>query len=204
MGDNGFLFPVAQIVNEMTKIKFEPNVTAYPMPVCLVGANIEGKSNFMAVAWVSKVNSNPPMMMVALGKKQYTATGIRENGTFSINFPDKNLVAKTDYCGLISGREADKSEVFEVFYGELETAPMISECPICYELKLRETVELSGTNMFVGEIVAAYADERHVSDDKVDVIHAEPFLLVEGVTNEYIELGSHVAKAFSVGKAINE
>jgi flavin reductase (DIM6/NTAB) family NADH-FMN oxidoreductase RutF len=192
------------MINGMTKIKFESKVTAYPMPVCLAGANIEGNPNFMAVAWVSKVNSNPPMMMVALGKKQYTATGIKENGTFSINFPDKNLVAKTDYCGLISGREADKSEIFEVFYGELETAPMISECPICYELKLKETVELTGTNMFVGEIVAAYADERYVSDNKVDVIHAEPFLLVEGLTNEYIELGSHVAKAFSVGKTIDE
>jgi flavin reductase (DIM6/NTAB) family NADH-FMN oxidoreductase RutF len=188
----------------MTKIKFESKVTAYPMPVCLVGAKIGEKSNFMAVAWVSKVNSNPPMMMVSLGKKQYTATGIMENGTFSINFPDKSLVAKTDYCGLISGRESDKSKVFEVFYGELKTAPMISECPICYELKLRETVELPGTNLFMGEIIAAYSDERYVSDNNVDVTNAELFLLVEGLKNEYIELGSHLAKAFSVGKNISE
>lgn len=188
----------------MTKIKFDSKITAYPMPVCLVGANIEGKPNFMAVAWVSKVNSNPPMMIVAIGKRQYTATGIRENGTFSISFPNKSLVEKTDYCGLISGREADKSGIFEVFYGELETAPMISKCPICYELKLRETVELTGSILFIGEIVAAYANERYVNDNKVDVIQTEPFLLVEGLTNEYIELGNHLAKAFSVGKTINE
>jgi flavin reductase (DIM6/NTAB) family NADH-FMN oxidoreductase RutF len=105
---------------------------------------------------------------------------------------------------LISGREADKSGIFEVFYGELETAPMISKCPICYELKLRETVELTGSILFIGEIVAAYANERYVNDNKVDVIQTEPFLLVEGLTNEYIELGNHLAKAFSVGKTINE
>lgn len=186
----------------MTKIKFESKVTAYPMPVCLVGANIEEKPNFMAVAWVSKVNSNPPMMMIALGKRQYTAKGIKDNGTFSINFPDKSQVEKTDYCGLFSGRTVDKSKVFEVFYGELETAPMISECPICYELKLQETVELTGTNMFIGEIIAGYCEERYLSDNKVDIIQTKPFLLVEGLTNEYNELGNHVANAFSIGKTI--
>lgn len=28
------------------------------------------------------------------------------------------MVADTDYCGLVSGRQTDKSKVFEVFYGQ--------------------------------------------------------------------------------------
>ena len=40
------------------------------MPVVLVGATVDGKPNYMAVAWFSKVNSNPPMMMISLDKKQ--------------------------------------------------------------------------------------------------------------------------------------
>jgi len=47
----------------------------------------------------------------------------------------------------------------------------------------------------------AYTYEIYVNDYKVDVIHVEPFLLVEG-SIEYVELGSHVAKAFSIGKTI--
>lgn len=184
----------------MTKVKFDPRVTAYPMPVCLVGAKVKGRPNFMAVAWVSKVNDDPPMMMVSLAKEQYTAEGIKENGAFSINFPGKVLVAETDFCGLVSGRKSDKSQVFNVHYGELETAPMVSKCPICFELKLMETFELPRAYVFVGQIIAAYADEKYVTNGKVDIRGTEPFLLVESPTNQYVELGPQFAKAFSVGK----
>jgi flavin reductase (DIM6/NTAB) family NADH-FMN oxidoreductase RutF len=186
----------------MKKVKFNQGVTAYPMPVCLVGANVKGRPNFMAVAWFSKVNYNPPMIMVSLANEQYTAEGIRENKTFSINFPGKGLVAETDYCGIVSGWRSDKSRVFNVSYGELMTAPMIDECPISLELKLMETVELSKTRLFIGQIAAAYADEEYVSDDKVDVPETEPFFLIESPTEQYVELGPQFAQAFSVGKTL--
>ena len=81
----------------------------------------------MAVGWASRVDGNPPMMGVALNKRHYTPTGSRECQSFSINIPPVDLVAaqRTDYCGLVSGRETDKSELFDLFYGELGTAPMI-------------------------------------------------------------------------------
>ena len=186
----------------MTKIKLDPHLTAYPMPVCLVGAKVKGKPNFMAVAWFSKVNNEPPMMMVSLAKVQYTAEGIKENGVFSINFPGKGLVAETDFCGLVSGRNSDKSHVFKVQYGELENAPMISECPICFELKVRETFELVDSFLFVGEVIAAYADEGYVKEGKVDISGTEQFSLMESPSYQYYELGSQFANAFDVGKKL--
>ncbi len=36
-------------------------------------------------------------MMVSLGKKQYTSQGIKENHSFRINLPGKNIVTETDY-----------------------------------------------------------------------------------------------------------
>ncbi len=42
------------------------------MPVAIVGATVNDKPNFMAVAWFSKVNNNPPMMMIGIGKEKYT------------------------------------------------------------------------------------------------------------------------------------
>ena len=56
----------------MPKVGFNLRMTAYPMPVVLVGAEVGGRPNFMAVAWFLKVGSNPPMMMVALGKNGQT------------------------------------------------------------------------------------------------------------------------------------
>lgn len=184
----------------MTKIKIDPHVTAYPMPVCIVGAKVKGKPNFMAVAWFSKVNSEPPMMMVSLANVQYTAEGIIENGVFSINFPGKGLVAETDFCGLVSGRNADKSHVFKAQYGELKNAPMISGCPICFELKLRETIELTDARIFVGEVISAYINKEYFTNGKVDISGTEPFLLVESPSYQYLKLGPQFANAFDVGK----
>ena len=33
------------------------------------------------------------------------------------------MVDKVDYCGLVSGRKDDKAKLFQVFYGDLKTAP---------------------------------------------------------------------------------
>ena len=186
------------------KIKFNPRITAYPMPVVLVGAMVAGKPNFMAVAWFSKVNSNPPMMMIALGKRQYTGEGIKKNRSFSINIPGKDLVTETDYCGIVSGREEDKARLFDVFYGESETAPMIQGCPINFEFRLVETIELPGTNLFIGEIIAAYVDEDKQTEQLPDVPRMEPFMLIESPPNDYFLLGSQAATAFEVGKKLKK
>ncbi|MFB0558752.1 MAG: flavin reductase family protein [Candidatus Bathyarchaeia archaeon] len=186
----------------MAKLSFNPRTTAYPMPVVLVGAIVNGKPNFMAVAWFSKVNSSPPMMMVALGKRQYTGEGIVENRCFSVNLPGKNLVTETDYCGIVSGRREDKARLFDVFYGESEAAPMIRGCPVNYELRLEDTVELPGTNLFIGEIIAAYVDEEKRSGQLPDIPMVKPFFLVESPPSYYFGLGPQVAHAFEVGKKL--
>jgi flavin reductase (DIM6/NTAB) family NADH-FMN oxidoreductase RutF len=174
------------------------------MPVVLVGANVGGKPNFMAVAWFSKVNSDPPMMMVAIGKRQYTGEGIVENGCFSVNLPGGDLVTETDYCGIVSGRAEDKARLFDVFYGDSGAAPMIRGCPVNYELRLAETVELPGTNVFIGEIVGAYVDEERRSGQVPDLPLVEPFMLVQSPPSQYFSLGSRLADAFEVGKKLRQ
>ena len=122
------------------------------MAVTLLGANVGGKANFMALGWVTRVNANPPMLGIGVHKSHYTAKGIKENESFSVNFPEAEMIIKPDYCGLVSGENVDKSGLFEVFYGELETAPMIRECTLNLECKLVETLEFPTNYFFVGEI----------------------------------------------------
>lgn len=187
----------------MTKVEINPRTTAYPMPVVIVGATVDNKPNFMAVAWFTKVNTNPPMMLIAIGKNQYTGEGIKKNKTFSINLPGKNLVVETDYVGIVSGRKEDKSQIFEVFYGDEKTAPMIKECPLNYELKVVDIVEVPGSNLFIGEIINAYLDQEKIQGHQPDLPAIEPFMLVETPVNHYYSLGSKVADAFKVGKALS-
>ena len=114
----------------------------YPMPCSLVGANVEGKANYITIAWFTMVNPKPPYVMVTTNKVHYTNAGIKENGTFSANIPSAEMAEKTDYCGLVSGRKYDKSTVFETFYGKLKTAPMVKESAFSAECRLVKTVDL--------------------------------------------------------------
>lgn len=183
----------------MEKINLGSTIPAYPMPVSLVGTLVGGKANFMAVAWFTMVSYKPPRIAVALGKGHFTNPGIKENSTFSISLPSEDMVEITDFCGIVTGKKIDKSEIFDVFYGELKTAPMIKECPLSLECRVVDTV-LSGLNeIFIGEIVGTYTEERYMKEGKLDFGKMKPIILSQPDT-AYWSLGKPVAKAWSIGK----
>ena len=183
----------------MDKINLGSTIPAYPMPVVLVGVHVNDKPNFMTVAWFCMASYKPPMIAIALGKNHYTNPGIKENKTFSVCLPSEDMVEVTDYCGIVSGKKTDKSNVFELFYGELETAPMIQDCPLSVECKLVEIVESGSDEIFIGEIVGTYTEERFLSDGKCDFEKMKPLILSQPDTT-YWRLGEPFAKAWSVGK----
>jgi len=88
----------------MKKINIGNNPYPLPMPVVIVGSSIEGRPNFMAVAWVTRVNARPALMSVAIGRHA-TASAIRDTGEFSINIPSVELVKETDLTGMVSGND---------------------------------------------------------------------------------------------------
>jgi len=181
----------------MSRISIGANV-APPMPTTLVGAMVEGKANFMAVAWVIRVNTKPPMLSVAVHKERHTRKGIVENGTFSVCIPSIDMEEVTDYCGLVSGRKVDKSQLFNVFFGELETAPMIAECPLNMECRLDQILELTTHGLFIGEIVAAYSEERFLTDGDPDIRKINPLLLTLP-DRRYWSFGEQAGRAWKDG-----
>lgn len=152
----------------MDKINLGSTIPAYPMPVSLVGTHVDGKPNFLAVAWFTMSSYKPPRIAIALGKGHYTNPGIKESKAFSVCLPSEEIVEVTDYCGIISGKKTDKSEIFDLFYGELKTAPMIKECPLSMECKLVEVVDSSLNEIFIGEIMGTYTEERFLTDGHLD------------------------------------
>ncbi len=77
--------------------------------------------------------------------------------TFSVNFPNADLVMKTDYCGIRSGKRFDKSKLFDVFYGNLNAAPMIKECPVTAECELYDLIDVSSHYIVLGEVKHIYS-----------------------------------------------
>jgi flavin reductase (DIM6/NTAB) family NADH-FMN oxidoreductase RutF len=173
----------------------------YPTPTTIVGAIVDGKPNFITIAHIGIMTINH--ISLGMNKIHYTNAGIKENKTFSVCLPSENLVVETDYCGIVTGKKTDKSTIFEVFYGELKTAPMIEGCPVCMECKLERIVDFQTHDVFVGEIVQTFADESVLTDNKVDISKLKP-LLFDMSSKKYWALGDEIAQCWNVGKELTK
>jgi flavin reductase (DIM6/NTAB) family NADH-FMN oxidoreductase RutF len=100
---------------------------------------------------------------------------------------------------LVSGKNVDKSKVFEVFYGELKTAPMVATCPLSIECKLVDVYQTKTHELFIGEVVNSYADDSCLTNGKVDLAKVDP-LLFDMNTTQYWSLGNPVGKCWNAGK----
>jgi len=188
----------------MSKIKLDQRFSPYQMPSVIIGTTIDDKPNFMLCTWVSRVNRTPPIWMVSINRKHLTMSGIRDNGIFSMNFPSADLVAVTDYVGITSGRDADKSSVFKVFYGETKV-PMIEECVLNMELDVEEIIERPDHFIILARSINTYADQQIMTDNKPDIRKMNQIVYTgaEGQPS-YWTVGEKIGKAFSVGKEFKE
>ncbi|MDJ0784696.1 MAG: flavin reductase family protein [Desulfosarcinaceae bacterium] len=174
----------------------------YPMPTTLVGSTVADKPNFLAVAHVGILNHGTPQYLsIGLSKSHYSNQGIRAQQCFSICLPNEALMVATDYCGIMTGKKTDKAALFDLFYGTLETAPMIRQCPVNMELKLHDVLDYDTHEIFVGELVETYASEAVLTDGKIDLTRLKP-LLFDMASIQYFGLGDPLGRCWNVGKAL--
>ena len=183
----------------MKKVKLGPQALLYPMPAVLVGTVVNEKPTFMTAAWCGIAASTPPAISVAVRPARYTLEGISANNTFSINIPSADLVEKVDYCGIYSGHKVDKSEIFKVDYGKLDTAPLIQECPVNLECRVIHALDLGSHTLFVGEIIETYVNQDCWDGEKADPAKIDPIIYTTGVT-QYRRLGEVIGQAWKMGK----
>ena len=188
----------------MSKVAIGASTLLYPLPAVLVGANVDGRPNFSTYAWCGIVNSLPPMLSVSFQHNRHTLKGVKQNGTFSVNIPPIELVEETDYCGIVSGRQTDKVAdcKFNIFYGTLSNAPLISECPINIECRALHILNLGSHEMVVAQIEEIHATESYLTNGQPDVTKIQPFLWVTRPTNQYWTFGKSIGEAFNIGKKL--
>ena len=183
------------------RIDIGPQGFLYPMPMTLIGVDLPSGPNFMPVAWVNRVQYNPPRVVTGMGKTHATNAGIREHSQFSINIPSIDMVAVTDWCGLNSANNgADKAAPFAIERGSLEHAPMIAECPLSMECRVSQVVDLGSHELFVADIVATWTDARFLGErGRPDVTKVRPFTLTMP-DNRYWAVGEQLGDAWSIGR----
>lgn len=176
---------------KISNIPFGPYITV------LAGAAVNGRPNYTTIGAYGVV-SQKPVLYISLKNTHYTTKGVLENGFFTVNIPSSEDVRQTDYCGTVSGNKVDKSEVFDSFYDEAGNAPMIKECPINYLCKVIRTISIFDFTMFIGEIVAVYADEECLENGRPNALKIKPTILMD---SGYFDLNNMVGSVF---KTCNE
>ncbi len=173
----------------------------YPMPTVLIGALVNGKPNYITLAHVGIMDLES--VSLGMNKRHYTNQGIKAAKTFSINIPSTTMIKETDYCGLNSGKDQNKAELFKTFYGTLKTAPMIEQCTINMECELIKTVDFPNHDIFMGKIVNTYCDQTILTNGEIDMEKVQPILFVMN-NQSYYSMGEKLAKAWNIGKELTK
>jgi flavin reductase (DIM6/NTAB) family NADH-FMN oxidoreductase RutF len=184
----------------MPKIKIANYPMVSPSPIVIVGTTVGGKPNYITVGAFGVVCLEP-VFYISLKDTHYSTAGIKESGFFSVNLPAADMAVKTDYCGLVSGHDTDKSGLFEVFYDQAGPAPLIADAPLNYLCKVIDTFLIKGFTMFFGEIISAYAGEEYMQGGKPDPQKINPII---GMGMSYYGLGNPAGKVFSAGNALKQ
>jgi flavin reductase (DIM6/NTAB) family NADH-FMN oxidoreductase RutF len=140
-------------------------------PTILVTSAHAGSRNIMAAAWNVPLDFNPPRVIVVIDKNTYTRELVEASGTFAINVPCVAQIDTVYQVGSSSGRDLGDTDKFalyglQTFPAEKIDAPLLTGCVAWLECKvIAEPHNQNTYDLFIAEVVAAYADERVFSQN---------------------------------------
>jgi flavin reductase (DIM6/NTAB) family NADH-FMN oxidoreductase RutF len=148
------------------KRSLPPDTALYPVPIVLVSCGtMEGEKNLVAVAWTGTLCSDPPCVGVSLRRSRHSHGIVSAHREFVVNVPDRDTLAATDWCGTVSGRDVDKfaRTGLTPVRGDVVQAPLVDECPLSLECRVRQVLPLGSHDLFVGEVVRVHLADGHLA-----------------------------------------
>lgn len=172
----------------------------FPMPVLMVATyNDDGSVNVMNAAWgTMQERSN---VVLNLTETHKTVENIKKRGAFTVSIADAAHVKEADYFGMESGnKESNKLEKSGLTAVKAETvdAPVISEFPLCLECEFIEYQRNEYGCGVIGKVVNVTADERVMSDGKLDMSLVDA-IAFDPYTHGYYRVSERVGEAFKDG-----
>ncbi|MBD8528473.1 MULTISPECIES: flavin reductase family protein [unclassified Massilia] len=137
-------------------------------PTVLVSSRFDGIDNVMAAAWACALDFAPPKLTVVLDKAVRTRALVEASGRFVVQVPTVALLDLTNEVGNRSLAEhPDKLPEAGVELLRLagDTLPFVAGCAAWLECRLvPEPHNQASYDLFIGEVMAAWADERVFRD----------------------------------------
>jgi flavin reductase (DIM6/NTAB) family NADH-FMN oxidoreductase RutF len=146
----------------MSKQLWKPSTILNPVPVVMVScAGKKGAPNIITIAWTGTINSEPPMLSIAVRPERYSHGIIADRKEFVVNLVTRRLLRAADFCGVRSGRDLDKFAAMGLTAAPASSveAPLIAESPVNIECRVTKTIPLGSHDLFLAEIVAVNVDE---------------------------------------------
>jgi flavin reductase (DIM6/NTAB) family NADH-FMN oxidoreductase RutF len=147
----------------ISKVTKGPSAALFPVPTVLVTCCLEGgEPDIITIAWTGIMNSEPPVVYISVrpvGRHSYRL--IKESGEYVINIPTAAQARIVDHCGMVSGREVDKFKETGLtpVPATHVKAPLIAECPVNIECRVKQVIPLGSHDVFVGEVLAVHYDQ---------------------------------------------
>ena len=187
----------------MAKIELGPKCLLPVRPILIVGANVNGRADFVEIGSGGILSSEPPTIAIPFRHNRHYLKGTLENRTFSVNIPSVDQVIVADYCGMFSGKEKDKAKDcnFTVFYGKLKNAPMIDEFPINFECTMLHIIGTTSHEIVIGQVAGTYVSEEYIKDGKIDVNKLNPLLWYQEM-DQYVSFGQTLGKSHGIGSQL--
>ncbi len=151
----------------MAKTLVEPSTFLQPLPAVLVTSrDASGKANVLTISWAGVACSDPPMLTIAIRPSRYSHGIIKSTGECVVNLPKAAQVAEVDRAGGFTGRGGDKiGELgFATSPASKVRAPLLTDCPLNLECKVRQILQLGAHDLFVVEVVATHVDEGAIDE----------------------------------------
>lgn len=176
----------------MSKVFWKPSTLLAPVAPTMVTCGTLEKPNILTIAWTGILNSNPPMTYISVRPTRYSHDIIQESGEFVINLTPSRLVRQADICGVKSGKDTNKFELTGLTPEKAEkvSVPLIAECPINIECRVKSVTNLGSHDMFIADILGIDIDEEYI--DKDGKLHMDRCGLASYVHGEYFAPGKKV------------
>jgi len=166
----------------MNTIQLVPLEKAYRLlthgPTVLVSSHHDGVDNVMAAAWACALDFAPPKLTVVLDKATRTRALVEGSGRFVVQVPTVAQLQLTHAVGTRSlaqdpAKLADAGVAWLHLAGD--TLPFVAGCAAWLACRLvPEPHNQSAYDLFIGEVVGAWADERAFRDGHWQFEHADP------------------------------
>ena len=185
----------------MEKTAFNPSAMLSPVPPTMVSCGVGDDINVFTVAWTGTLCTSPAVTYISVRPTRHSYSLIEKTGEFVINLVPSFLVKACDTCGVKSGRDVNKWELCNLTPQKATkvSAPMIEECPVSIECKVREKISLGTHDVFVADILAVNVDSSLIDENgKIRLWKADLTAFMHG---SYYTVGKHLGDfGFSVKK----